>query len=92
LKHFGAPLLIAGSFNETYKRNALNNGVIAVECESLVRALQAARARGAKTWRLPSPLRVDFRRAVIEYDGVEHAFGVPAKWRSNWWCVADLRR
>jgi homoaconitate hydratase len=79
LKHFGAPLLIAGSFNETYKRNALNNGVIAVECEPLVRALQAARERGAKTWRLPLPLRVDFRRATIEYDGAEYAFGVPGE-------------
>lgn len=78
LKHFGAPLLIAGSFNETYKRNALNNGVIAVECEPLVRALQARRT-AAKTWRLATPLRIDFRRAVIEYDGVDYAFGVPGE-------------
>ncbi len=76
LKHFGAPLLIAGSFNETYKRNALNNGVIAIECEPLVRALQRAHRAGEKTVRLDAPLRVDFERGTLQHGGAEYRFVV----------------
>ncbi|MDR3625679.1 MAG: homoaconitase [Ignavibacteriaceae bacterium] len=32
LKYKGIRLVIAGSFNETYKRNALNNGFLLIEC------------------------------------------------------------
>jgi len=40
LKHFGIRVVIAGSFSETYKRNAINNGLIVIECPELVRDLQ----------------------------------------------------
>jgi homoaconitate hydratase len=76
LKHFGSPLLIAGSFNETYKRNALNNGVIAIECEQLVRELQAAHRGAAKTVRLAAPIAVDFKRGVVRYGTSEYGFVV----------------
>jgi len=35
LKYKGIRLVIAGSFNETYKRNALNNGFLLIECPKL---------------------------------------------------------
>lgn len=40
LKYRGLQLVIAGSFNETYKRNALNNGYLLIECPELVDALK----------------------------------------------------
>ncbi|MEA1980376.1 MAG: homoaconitase, partial [candidate division Zixibacteria bacterium] len=40
LKHKGIQLVIAGSFSETYKRNALNNGFLTVECPELVKNLK----------------------------------------------------
>jgi homoaconitate hydratase len=37
LKAKGIPLVIAGSFSQTYLRNAYNNGFICIECPALVR-------------------------------------------------------
>lgn len=42
LKHFGIQLVLAASFSETYKRNALNNGFLALEAPELVEALRLA--------------------------------------------------
>ncbi|KAJ1562412.1 mitochondrial Homoaconitase, partial [Nowakowskiella sp. JEL0078] len=40
LKYFGIPLVISGSFSETYKRNAINNALIVAECPTLVRDIR----------------------------------------------------
>lgn len=39
IKHAGIPLVIAGSFGDIFKRNAINNGLICVECPELVSEL-----------------------------------------------------
>ena len=41
LKFKGIPCVIAGSFSETYKRNAFNNGFVVFECPELVTHLRA---------------------------------------------------
>ncbi len=41
LQAAGIPLVIAGSFSQTYLRNAFNNGFICIECPSLVERLRA---------------------------------------------------
>ena len=40
LKAFGIRMVVAGSFSQTYKRNAINNGFILLECPALIHALQ----------------------------------------------------
>ena len=40
LKYRGISLVVAGSFNETYKRNALNNGYLVIECPELISKLK----------------------------------------------------
>jgi homoaconitate hydratase len=40
LKHCGLQLVIAGSFSETYKRNALNNGFLVIEMPGLIEDLR----------------------------------------------------
>ncbi len=42
LKFRGLQMIIAGSYSQTYKRNAFNNGYIVIECPGLVDALQTA--------------------------------------------------
>jgi len=41
LKFRGVQMVIGGSFSQTYKRNAFNNGFIVLECPELVEALRA---------------------------------------------------
>ena len=45
LKHAGIPLVLAGSFGDIFKRNAINNGLICLECPELVEDLTREYAR-----------------------------------------------
>lgn len=53
LKYAGVKLILAGSFSETFKRNAINNGLLVLECASLVSDLRKKRMNLPKalTWR-----------------------------------------
>jgi homoaconitate hydratase len=46
LKAAGVNLVIAGSFGDIFKRNAINNGLICLECPDLVQDLTEQYARG----------------------------------------------
>lgn len=48
LKAAGVPVVIAGSFGDIFKRNAINNGLICLECPALVKDLTDAHAKGGK--------------------------------------------
>ncbi|KAF8633095.1 hypothetical protein AX15_001512 [Amanita polypyramis BW_CC] len=45
LKAAGIPLVIAGSFGDIFKRNAINNGLVCLECPELVHDLTEAYAK-----------------------------------------------
>jgi 3-isopropylmalate dehydratase small subunit len=84
LKYRGIPLVIAGSYSQTYKRNAFNNGyiVISVEaCASCAIATPAAPGRASG----PTSGRVDFESSQIT---VEVGSIRSARWdvAQNWWC------
>lgn len=66
LKHRGLRMVIAGSFSQTYKRNAFNNGYIVLECPDLVTDLRNEFAgRGEPTIRTAKSARVDFASSAI---------------------------
>ncbi|KAJ7039568.1 hypothetical protein C8F04DRAFT_1392269 [Mycena alexandri] len=46
LKAAGIPVIIAGSFGDIFKRNAINNGLVCLECPELVADLTASYAKG----------------------------------------------
>jgi len=48
LKAAGVPIVIAGSFGDIFKRNAINNGLVCVECPELVKDLTEAYAKNGR--------------------------------------------
>jgi homoaconitate hydratase len=65
LKYSGIQLIIAGSFNETYKRNALNNGLLAIESPSLVNDLKKDFGTNQLTVRTGIYVTIDFSKSII---------------------------
>jgi homoaconitate hydratase len=76
----GITLVIAGSFSQTYLRNAYNNGFLCIECPELVRRIKEqstdALASGEPTLIPGDELDIDFVRSTVTYRG--EAFGFPA--------------
>jgi len=78
LKAKGIPLVIAGSFSQTYLRNAFNNGFLCLEVPELVKRLRTqlshAVGRMEKTIIPGDIIEVDFTASTIRYAGEEFAF------------------
>ncbi len=66
LKYKGIQLVLAGSFNETYKRNALNNGYLLIECPELTRDLKKKYGAEKLTINTGTPVRIDFVNSVSD--------------------------
>lgn len=73
LKYFGIPLVLAGSFSETYKRNAVNNGYLVLESPELSRDLKNKFGADKPTVRTGIRAKLDFRRSVLEANGKTYA-------------------
>jgi homoaconitate hydratase len=76
LKFKGIPCVIAGSFSETYKRNAFNNGFVVFECPELVTHLRATLIRqppDAPTTVGPE-ITIDYAKSTVAVDGKTFSF------------------
>ncbi len=78
LKYKGIPLVIAGTFSQTYLRNAFNNGFLCIESPALVNRLRVrfaeAVVRNEKTIIAGDEVEVDFAASTIRYAGEQFAF------------------
>ena len=74
----GIGCVIAGSYSQTYLRNAINNGFVCVECPTLTDALRQTFASeadaGEKTVYTEEPIALDFARSVAIWRDAEYRF------------------
>lgn len=73
LKYRGISLVLAGSFSETYKRNALNNGFLAIEAPGLTEDLKAKYGKDKLTVATGTKARIDFTKSRLEFDGKKYS-------------------
>ncbi len=78
LQAAGIKLVIAGSYSQTYLRNAINNGFVCVECPSLsdamLGAFKAETEAGQRTIVAPDALNIDFANSTATWRGTEYRF------------------
>lgn len=75
LKAAGIPLVIAGSFSQTYLRNAFNNGVLCIEVPGLVKKLKQQFAESKEKSFIPGEeFDVDFTSSTVTYAGRTYKF------------------
>jgi len=74
LKYRGIQMVIAGSFSQTYKRNAINNGFLVIEAPELVNDLKAKFGEKDLTILTKVNATVDFSKAIIIADGKNYSF------------------
>ncbi|MEJ2545993.1 MAG: aconitase family protein [Calditrichaceae bacterium] len=72
LKYKGIQLVLAGSFSETYKRNAINNGFLVIECPLLVKDLKDKYDSQNLTLKTDLQAEIDFKKSQINVDGKEY--------------------
>lgn len=68
LKYRGIRLVLAGTFSETYKRNSLNNGFLAIEAPQLVKDMKARFGDKELTVRTGMTGRLDFCESSLTID------------------------
>ncbi len=72
LKYKGIRCVIAGSLNETYKRNALNNGFLIIECPQLVNDLKNKYGADKLTVATECKAIIDFVDSVIHFNNQKY--------------------
>ncbi|UCD37271.1 MAG: homoaconitase [Fidelibacterota bacterium] len=75
LKYRGIQLVLAGSFSETYKRNAINNGFLVLDAPGLVEEIKHRCGDDRLTLRTNLKAEVDFKRSCVRVDGKEYPIG-----------------
>jgi len=74
LAYRGIQCVIAGSFSETYKRNAFNNGFVVMECPALADFL-AEKYKDQQEPTIVGPaIAIDYKESIIACDGQAFIF------------------
>jgi homoaconitate hydratase len=75
LKYRGISVLIAGSFSETYKRNAINNGFLTIEVPELVSELKTKYGAEKPSIKPGLKIKVDFQVSTATAGDKVYPFG-----------------
>lgn len=67
-KYKGIACVIAGSFSETYARNAINNGFLIIECAELVNDLKGKYGKENLTVQTNKKIKIDFEKSVVTFN------------------------
>jgi len=73
LKHRGIQMVIAGSFSETYKRNAINNGFLVIEVPELVNDLKSKFGSDKLSVKSGFLAEIDFKKSTLIADGKNYS-------------------
>ncbi len=68
LKYKGISCVIAGSFSETYKRNAINNGFLIIDCPELTSDLKEEFGTEKLTVQSNKKVKIDLENSLITYN------------------------
>lgn len=74
LKYKGIKLVVAGSFSETYKRNALNNGFLVIEAPEMVKDFSEKYGVKRLTVRTADKIKINFQASIIEANNKQYTF------------------
>lgn len=72
LKYRGVSLVLGGSFSQTYKRNAINNGYLVIEAPELVKDLKREFGDEKLTVRTGWQVTIDFSASVVKVNDTEY--------------------
>jgi homoaconitate hydratase len=75
LKYRGIRLVVAGTFNDIYKRNALNNGFLVIECPELVNDLKLQFGKDKLTVKTRIISTIDFQDSTLSANGKVYSIG-----------------
>ena len=67
-------MCLAGSFSQTYKRNAINNGFLVLETPELVDDMKNQHGTDQLSVKTNSIAKVDFKTAIIIIEKKEYTF------------------
>ena len=79
LKYRGIQIVLAGSFSQTYKRNAINNGFLVLEAPDLLDDLKNEFGEDALSLKTGWTAKVDFKKAIINIDDEIYHFNPVGK-------------
>ena len=72
-KYKGIACVVAGSFSETYARNAINNGFLVIQCSDFVNDLKEKYGKEKLTVQTNKKVKIDFENSSITFDGKEYS-------------------